>query len=66
MIVKIVIFFQSYCVRYHPHPTTTTNYLIGNDDALKLVPALELNLDIAVEYIAEDELVEVTPTKVGS
>jgi len=36
----------------------------GNDDALKLVPALELNLDIAVEYIAEDELVEVTPTKV--
>jgi predicted membrane GTPase involved in stress response len=39
-------------------------YLIGNDDALKLVPALELNLDIAVEYIAEDELVEVTPTKV--
>jgi len=37
---------------------------IGNDDALKLVPALELNLDIAVEYIAEDELVEVTPTKV--
>ena len=25
---------------------------------------MELNLDIAVEYIAEDELVEVTPTKV--
>lgn len=36
----------------------------GSDDAIKLVPPLELNLDIAVEYIAEDELVEVTPTKI--
>lgn len=33
----------------------------GSDDAIKIVPALELNLDIAVEYIQEDELVEVTP-----
>ncbi len=36
----------------------------GNDDNIKLVPPLELNLDIAVEYIQEDELVEVTPTKI--
>eukprot|EP01032_Pedospumella_encystans_P037298 gene37298-42242_t len=36
----------------------------GSDDTIKLVPPLELNLDIAVEYIAEDELVEVTPTKI--
>lgn len=36
----------------------------GSDDAIKLVPPLELNLDLAVEYIAEDELVEVTPTKI--
>lgn len=36
----------------------------GNDDNVKIVPPLELNLDIAVEYIQEDELVEVTPTKV--
>ena len=36
----------------------------GSDDAVKLVPSLELNLDIAVEYIQEDELVEVTPTKI--
>lgn len=36
----------------------------GSDDTTKLVPPLELNLDIAVEYIAEDELVEVTPTKI--
>jgi len=31
---------------------------------VKLTPPLELNLDIAVEYIQEDELVEVTPTKI--
>jgi GTP-binding protein len=36
----------------------------GSDETIKIVPPLELNLDIAVEYIQEDELVEVTPTKV--
>jgi GTP-binding protein len=36
----------------------------GSDDTIKLTPPLELNLDIAVEYIQDDELVEVTPTKV--
>ena len=36
----------------------------GSDDMVQVVPPLELNLDIAVEYIAEDELVEVTPTMV--
>lgn len=36
----------------------------GSDDSIKLTPPLELNLDIAVEYIQEDELVEVTPSKV--
>jgi len=35
-----------------------------SDDNVKVIPPLELNLDIAVEYIQEDELVEVTPTKV--
>mmetsp|Transcript_28862 Transcript_28862/g.31504 ORF Transcript_28862/g.31504 Transcript_28862/m.31504 type:complete len:650 (-) Transcript_28862:177-2126(-) len=34
------------------------------EEYVKIVPPLELNLDIAVEYIQEDELVEVTPTKV--
>ena len=36
----------------------------GSDDTVKVIPPLELNLDIAVEYIQEDELVEVTPTKI--
>jgi GTP-binding protein len=36
----------------------------GSDETIKLTPPLDLNLDIAVEYIAEDELVEVTPTQI--
>jgi GTP-binding protein len=36
----------------------------GSDENIKLTPPVELNLDIAVEYIQEDELVEVTPTKI--
>ncbi|KAJ1442086.1 P-loop containing nucleoside triphosphate hydrolase protein [Ochromonadaceae sp. CCMP2298] len=36
----------------------------GSDDTTKITPPMELNLDIAVEYIGEDELVEVTPTKI--
>ena len=33
----------------------------GSDDALKLVPAKKMTLEQAIEYIASDELVEVTP-----
>lgn len=36
----------------------------GSDETIKISPPLELNLDIAVEYIQEDELVEVTPTQI--
>ena len=33
----------------------------GSDDALRLVPPLQLSLEKAIEFIADDELVEVTP-----
>ena len=33
----------------------------GSDDALRLVPPIQLSLEKAIEFIAEDELVEVTP-----
>ena len=33
----------------------------GSDDALRLVPPIRLSLEKAIEFIAEDELVEVTP-----
>jgi len=33
----------------------------GSDDALKLTPHLELSLEQCLEFIAEDELVEITP-----
>ena len=36
----------------------------SSDGITQVTPPLELNLDIAVEYIQEDELVEVTPTQI--
>lgn len=33
----------------------------GSDDALKLVPYSRLSLEQALEFIKDDELVEVTP-----
>jgi GTP-binding protein len=33
----------------------------GSDEAVRLVPFKNLNLEQAIEFIAEDELVEVTP-----
>ena len=36
----------------------------GSDDAIKLVPPRKLSLERALEWIEEDELVEVTPTNI--
>jgi GTP-binding protein len=36
----------------------------GTDDALKLIPPRVLTLESAIEYVGDDELVEVTPTKI--
>jgi GTP-binding protein len=36
----------------------------GKDDALLLTPPIELTLEYAVEFIADDELVEVTPKSI--
>ena len=36
----------------------------GSDDALRLVPPVQLSLEKAIEFIAEDELVEVTPKNI--
>jgi len=36
----------------------------GSDDALRLVPPRTFTLEQAIEYIAEDELVEVTPKNI--
>ena len=36
----------------------------GSDDALKLVPPTEYSLEKAIEFIGEDELVEVTPKNI--
>ena len=36
----------------------------GSDDALKLVPPVTLSLEQSIEFIADDELVEVTPISI--
>jgi len=36
----------------------------GKDDAILLTPPIQLTLEYAVEFIADDELVEVTPASI--
>ena len=36
----------------------------GSDDALKLVPAKKMSLEQSIEFISDDELVEITPVNV--
>ena len=36
----------------------------GTDEAVRLVPPIQLNLEYAVEFIEDDELVEVTPKSI--
>lgn len=36
----------------------------GSDDALRLVPPIKLSLEKAIEFIEEDELVEITPKNI--
>jgi GTP-binding protein len=36
----------------------------GSDEAVRLVPPIELTLEKAVEFIADDELVEITPKSI--
>ena len=47
---------------YVKHLTNTR--ASGSDDALRLVPPLQMSLEKAIEFIAEDELVEVTPKNI--
>ena len=36
----------------------------GKDDAVRLTPPIEMSLDNAIEYIADDEWVEITPKSI--
>ena len=38
--------------------------LVAARNAVRLVPPIQLNLEYAVEFIADDELVEVTPQSI--
>ena len=48
------------CIEKH----LTNTRASGSDDALRLVPPIQLSLEKAIEFIAEDELVEVTPKNI--
>jgi GTP-binding protein len=42
-----------------------TNFRVsGKEDAIKITPAIELTLEYAVEFIEDDELVEITPKSI--
>jgi GTP-binding protein len=42
-----------------------TNFRVsGKEDAIKITPAIQLTLEYAVEFIADDELVEITPKSI--
>jgi GTP-binding protein len=42
----------------------TNNRASGSDDALKLVPPTLMSLEQCMEFIADDELLELTPTSI--
>ena len=42
-----------------------TNFRVsGKEDAIKITPSIQLTLEYAVEFIEEDELVEITPKSI--
>jgi len=42
-----------------------TNFRVsGKEEAIKITPAIDLTLEYAVEFIADDELVEITPKSI--
>ena len=42
-----------------------TNFRVsGKEDAIKITPPIELTLEYAVEFIDDDELVEITPKSI--
>ncbi|HEY2559357.1 MAG TPA: translational GTPase TypA [Caldimonas sp.] len=42
-----------------------TNFRVsGKEDAIKITPPIQLSLEYAVEFIADDELVEITPKSI--
>ncbi len=42
----------------------TNSRSAGADDALRLIPPREMTLEQALDYIAEDELAEITPSSI--
>ena len=48
------------CKKKHMSAVRST----GHDDALRLIPPIKFSLEQAIEFIADDELLEVTPKSI--
>ena len=48
----------------HTEKHLTNTRASGSDEALRLVPPIQMSLEKAIEFIQDDELVEVTPKSI--
>ncbi len=64
MIVGINPRYEDLSVNVCKEKHLTNTRASGSDDALRLVPPLKMSLEQAIEFIEEDELVEVTPQNI--
>ena len=61
MIVGINPKLEDMAVNVCKKKQLTNTRASGSDEALKLVPPLKLSLEMCIEFLADDELLEVTP-----
>ena len=61
MIVGVSPKAEDICVNVCKKKHVTNMRAAGSDEALRLVPPKIMSLDACIEFIAEDELIEVTP-----
>lgn len=64
MIVGINPRYEDISVNVCKEKHLTNTRASGSDDALRLVPPLKMSLEQSIEFIEEDELVEVTPLNI--
>ncbi len=64
MIVGINPRYEDLSVNVCKEKHLTNTRASGSDDALRLVPPLNMSLEQAIEFIEDDELVEVTPLNI--
>jgi GTP-binding protein len=64
MVVGINSRLEDISVNVSKEKHLTNTRASGSDEALRLVPPVQMSLEQAIEFIADDELVEVTPQNI--